>query len=111
MFGTKRVRLLGPQDLASFSQHLAEIRFRRSAGRAATPWNRAPRVGPTGEERTFHSFRHTFARIALEHGAELTWLSRHLGHSSTAVRIVRMDTGRARGTEASVERLGDAFSV
>jgi integrase len=26
-----------------------------------------PRVGPTGEKRTFHSLRHTFARIAIEH--------------------------------------------
>src|SRR5262249_55342881 len=39
------------------------------------------RPGPTQELRTFHSFRHTFAKRALESGAEITWLSRHLGHS------------------------------
>ena len=46
-------------------------------------WQRAsiPRVGPTQEKRTFHSFRHTFAKRALESGAQITWLSRHLGHS------------------------------
>jgi integrase len=44
-----------------------------------------PRVGPTEEKRTFHSFRHTFAKRALERGAEITWLSRHLGHSSLKV--------------------------
>jgi len=44
-----------------------------------------PRLGPTGENRTFHSFRHTFAKRALETGRSLTWLSRHLGHSSLAV--------------------------
>ena len=44
-----------------------------------------PRVGPTEEKRTFHSFRHTFAKRALETGAEITWLSRHLGHSSLKV--------------------------
>ena len=44
-----------------------------------------PRVGPTEEKRTFHSFRHTFAKRALESGAEITWLSRHLGHSSLKV--------------------------
>jgi integrase len=44
-----------------------------------------PRVGPTGEKRTFHSFRHTFAKRALETGAQITWLSRHLGHSSLKV--------------------------
>lgn len=43
------------------------------------------RVGPTREKRTFHSFRHTFAKRALESGAQITWLSRHLGHSSLKV--------------------------
>jgi integrase len=44
-----------------------------------------PRVGPTGEKRTFHSFRHTYAKRALENGRQITWLSRHLGHSSLKV--------------------------
>ena len=44
-----------------------------------------PRVGPTGEKRTFHSLRHTFAKCALECGTEITWLSRHLGHGSLTV--------------------------
>ena len=44
-----------------------------------------PRVGPTLEKRTFRSFRHTFAKRALESGAQITWLSRHLGHSSLKV--------------------------
>lgn len=43
------------------------------------------RAGPTEELRTFHSFRHTFAKRALESGAEITWLSRHLGHSTLKV--------------------------
>ncbi|MGH3004714.1 MAG: tyrosine-type recombinase/integrase [Gaiellaceae bacterium] len=44
-----------------------------------------PRTGPTGEKRTFHSLRHTFAKRALESGRQITWLSRHLGHSSLKV--------------------------
>jgi integrase len=44
-----------------------------------------PRVGPTQEKRTFHSFRHTFAKRALESGTQITWLSRHLGHSTLKV--------------------------
>jgi len=44
-----------------------------------------PRGGPTLDKRTFHSFRHTFAKRALESGAQITWLSRHLGHSSLKV--------------------------
>lgn len=31
------------------------------------------------------SFRHTFAKRALENGRQITWLSRHLGHSSLKV--------------------------
>jgi integrase len=46
---------------------------------------RIQRVGPTQEKRTFHSLRHTFAKRALESGAQITWLSRHLGHSSLKV--------------------------
>jgi len=44
-----------------------------------------PREGPTGAKRTFHSFRHTFAKVAIESGRPITWLSRHLGHSSLNV--------------------------
>lgn len=44
-----------------------------------------PRVGPTGEKRTFHSLRHTFARIAIENSRPVFWLSKHLGHSSLDV--------------------------
>jgi integrase len=36
-----------------------------------------PCVGPTQEKRTFHSLRHTFAKRALERGAQITCLSRH----------------------------------
>lgn len=70
-----------------------------------------PRVGPTGEKRTFHSLRHTFARIALEKGTQLTWLSRHLGHSSTAVtdRVYGHWARSARKAEAG--KLVGAFPV
>ena len=44
-----------------------------------------PREGPTGEKRTFHSLRHTFAKRALESGRQITWLSFHMGHSSLKV--------------------------
>jgi integrase len=43
------------------------------------------RVGPTGEKRTFHSLRHTHAKVAIESGRLITWLSRSLGHSSLSV--------------------------
>ena len=46
-----------------------------------------PRIGPTGEKRTFHSLRHTFAKRVLESGASIYWLSGQLGHSSIKVTI------------------------
>jgi integrase len=46
-----------------------------------------PRIGPTGADRTWHSIRHTFARLAVENGRSISWLSRQLGHSTTAVTI------------------------
>jgi integrase len=69
------------------------------------------RVGPTGEKRTFHSFRHTFARIGLEHGAELTWLSRHHGHSSTAVTDGVYGHWSRAARKRAMEQLSGAFSV
>jgi integrase len=70
-----------------------------------------PRVGERGRRRDFHSFRHSFARIALEHGAELTWVQRQLGHSSITLTV---DTygGWARSAEkAQAEKLAEAFPV
>lgn len=70
-----------------------------------------PRVGTTGTARTFHSLRHTFAKRALESGAQITWLSRHLGHSSLEV------TSRVYGHWERAERkrqaklLAGAFGV
>ena len=70
-----------------------------------------PREGPTGEKRTFHSFRHTYAKVAIESGAQITWLQRQLGHSSlnvTANTYGHFETA-ARKLEAS--KMEDAFAV
>ena len=61
-----------------------------------------PRRGPTGERRTFHSLRHTFAKRALESGRKVTWLSRHLGHSTLKVTHRHVRTlGAGRTTARS----------
>ena len=77
------------------------------------------RLGPISRRRrlplvsstiAYHSFRHTYARIALENGAELSWLSRQLGHSSAAFTEQRYGHWSARGRERQMERLADAFA-
>ncbi len=70
-----------------------------------------PRVGPTGEKRTWHSFRHSFARVALENGRQITWLSRHLGHSSLAVTEGVYGHWSQEAARAEVHELEGAFNV
>jgi integrase len=70
-----------------------------------------PRIGEGGGKRTFHSFRNTFARIALENGSELTWVQGQLGHSSiTLTRDVYGHWSR-RAEKTAAERLAGAFAV
>ena len=45
------------------------------------------RKGEHGRDRTFHSLRHTFARITLENGAEITWVQQQLGHASIVLTV------------------------
>jgi integrase len=70
-----------------------------------------PRDGPTGEKRTFHSLRHTFARIALENGRDLTWLSRHLGHSSIMVTTGTYGHFDREAHRRQVEALEGVFPI
>src|SRR5262245_36741174 len=64
-----------------------------------------PRVGEGGRARTFHSFRASFARVALENGSEITWVQRALGHASI-VLTVDLYGGWARSAQkAQAERL------
>ena len=69
------------------------------------------RVGERGRKRNFHSFRHTFARIALEHGAEITWVQRQLGHSSITLTVDTYGSWARSAEKAQAERLGAAFPV
>jgi integrase len=70
-----------------------------------------PRVGPTQEKRTFHSFRHTFAKRALENGAQVTWLSRHLGHSSLKVTTDIYGHWERRERKLQAAKMERAFPV
>lgn len=70
-----------------------------------------PRVGERGRKRDFHSFRHTFARIALEHGAEISWVKEQLGHSSIQLTVDTYGTWARSAAKAQAEKLGAAFPV
>ncbi len=70
-----------------------------------------PREGATGTNRTFHSLRHTFAKRALESGAQMSWVSRQLGHSTIVITIGtygHWERGERRKQAALLE---DAFTV
>ena len=69
------------------------------------------RIGPTGEKRTFHSFRHTFAKRALETGAQITWLSRHLGHSTLKVTTDVYGHWERAERKRQAERLTGVFGI
>ena len=70
-----------------------------------------PRVGERGRKRDFHSFRHSFARIALEHGSEITWVQKQLGHSSITLTVDTYGSWARSAEKAQAEKLGAAFPV
>ena len=70
-----------------------------------------PRVGPTGEARTFHSLRHTFAKLALENGRSIAWLSRHLGHKTTSITTDTYGHWEVKAAKAEAEAMAGVFGV
>jgi integrase len=70
-----------------------------------------PRIGPTGEPRVFHSLRHSYAKRALENGSQITWLSRHLGHSSLKVTTDIYGHWERAERKAQAARLEGVFGV
>ena len=70
-----------------------------------------PRVGEHGRARNFHSFRHTFARIALENGAPLQWVQQQLGHSSITLTADVYGRWAREAQRAQAAALVGVFSV
>jgi len=69
-----------------------------------------PREGPTGEKRTFHSFRHTYAKVAIEKGTNLSWLQRQLGHSSLNVTADTYGHFETAARKVESGKMEDAFA-
>jgi integrase len=78
--------------------------------RAGIP-RECPEGRARGEKRTFHSFRHTFAKQALATKASLSWLQEHLGHSS--INVTRDIYGHFERAEhkKQIKELEGAFGV
>jgi integrase len=70
-----------------------------------------PRIGERGGTRDFHSFRHSFARVALEHGAQLEWVQAQLGHSSITLTRDTYGHWSREAEKREAERLEGAFAV
>jgi integrase len=91
--------------------HLSDDYVRKGALYPALAAAGIPRVGESGRKRDFHSFRHTFARIALENGAEITWVKEQLGHSSITLTVDLYGHWSRASKKAQAEKLGAAFPV
>ena len=65
----------------------------------------------TGTPRNWHSLRHTYARIALEAGADIYWLEKQLGHAELQTTIGRYGHFSQRARRREADRLEGAFLV
>jgi integrase len=70
-----------------------------------------PRVGEQGGERDFHSTRHTFARITLENGALIAWVSQQLGHSTIVLTVNTYGHWSREAQKREADRLEAVFPV
>jgi integrase len=70
-----------------------------------------PRVSERGGKRTFHSFRHTFARVTLESGAQLEWVQAQLGHSTIVLTRDLYGTWSRKAEKLAARRLKGKFVV
>jgi len=102
-------KLVFPGDTASGYMNPQTI-LRRELYPAMTRAG-VPREGPTGAKRTFHSFRHTFAKVAIESGRPITWLSRHLGHSSLNVTTETYGHIEDRVRQQEAQQMEGVFAI
>lgn len=99
--------LVFPGEAGGYLSPTSALAHVRSAMASA----KIPRVGSTGENRTFHSLRHTFAKRALENGRSITWLSGHLGHKTTAITTDTYGHWETKTAKQEAESMAGVFGV
>ena len=90
--------------------HLSD-RYARDVLYAALERAGIPRAGEHDRNRDFHSLRHTFARVALEHAAPIDWVRRQLGHSSITLTVDTYGEWSRDAQKAEASRLDGAFTL
>ncbi len=70
-----------------------------------------PREGEHGRLRTMHSFRHTFARIALEQGTPIVWVKEQLGHASIDLTVDTYGSWERAAQKKQAESLAGVFPI
>ena len=75
--------------------------------RCATAMEAALRRAGIQEHFTPHGLRHTFARLNLESGADMHWLSRQMGHSSIQITVDLYGRWAQRRDHAQANRMAD----
>ena len=71
-----------------------------------------PQIGERGVARTFHSLRHTFARLILESGeAPIDWCSAELGHSSILITVQRYGQWSDKAQRKQAAKMTGVFDV
>jgi integrase len=64
-----------------------------------------------GRKRNLHRLRHTFARIVLEKGSPIDWLSRQVGHSSIVLTVNSYGQWSREAERTQAKALEGAFNV
>jgi integrase len=100
----KRIILPGPTSTGYLNQRVIARELRDAMVRADV----SPE-GADGVKRTFHSLRHSHARIALERGLSIVWLQQRLGHSSITVTVDRYGKWASEARKREARKLVGAF--
>jgi integrase len=99
----------GPRNGISASPSFPQLRARAALDDVRRRDEDA--VGERGRKRDFHSFRHTFGRLALEGGGQITWVSQQLGHSNITSTVNTYGHWARAAEKLQAERLAGAFTL